>query len=67
VLLQVQQQVQQRQAQPHQLAWHLQQVQRVLEQQRERVQVLVQLLLFYRKQPKQQQQRSRQPKRETCS
>ena len=42
-----------------------QQAQR-LEQQQAQVQLEQQLLLFYRKQPK-QQQRSQQPKREICS
>jgi Holliday junction resolvase-like predicted endonuclease len=55
----VQQQVQQRQ-----LAWHQQRVLQVQEQQLERVLELA--FLFYRKRPK-QQQRSRRPKRGTCS
>ncbi len=42
-----------------------QQVQQRLGQQQERQ--AQQLLLFYRKRPKQQQQRSRQPERGTCS
>jgi hypothetical protein len=57
----VQQQVQQRQ-----LAWHQQRELQVLEQQLERVLELVLEFLFYRKRPK-QQQRSRRPKRGTCS
>jgi hypothetical protein len=56
----------QRLAQQRQLAWHQQQEQQVLEQQLERVLELVREFLFYRKRPK-QQQRSRQPKRGTCS
>jgi hypothetical protein len=70
VLLQEQQVLrlaQQLQEQQHQLAWHQQQVlQERLVQQLALVRVLEQLLLFYRRQPK-QQQRSRQPKRGTWS
>jgi hypothetical protein len=56
--------------QQRQLAWHQQRERLVLDQQL--VQLLAQVLelerefLFYRKRPK-QQQRSRQPKRGTCS
>jgi hypothetical protein len=56
----------QRLEQQRQLAWHQQQEQQVLEQQLEQVLELVREFLFYRKRPK-QQQRSRQPKRGTCS
>jgi hypothetical protein len=55
------------QEQQHQLAWHRQQaLQERLVQQLALVRVLAQQLLFYRRQPK-QQQRSRQPKRGTWS
>jgi hypothetical protein len=53
--------------QQHQLASHRQQaLQERLVQQLAQVRVLEQLLLFYRRRPK-QQQRSRQPKRGTWS
>jgi hypothetical protein len=61
------QQVLQLQEQQHQLASHRQQaLQERLVQQLALVRVLEQLLLFYRRRPK-QQQRSRQPKRGTWS
>jgi hypothetical protein len=56
----------QQQEQQRQLAWHQQREQQVLEQQLVLVLELVREFLFYRKRPK-QQQRSRQPKRGTCS
>jgi hypothetical protein len=56
----------QQQEQQRQLAWHQQRELQVLERQLERVLVLVLEFLFYRKRPK-QQQRSRPPKRGTCS
>jgi hypothetical protein len=52
----------QQQEQQRQLAWHQQRELQVLE----RALVLVLEFLFYRKRPK-QQQRSRRPKRGTCS
>jgi hypothetical protein len=52
--------------QQRQLVWHQQRELQVLERQLERVLVLVLEFLFYRKRPK-QQQRSRPPKRGTCS
>jgi hypothetical protein len=54
----------QQQEQQRQLAWHQQRELQVLERQLERALVLE--FLFYRKRPK-QQQRSRRPKRGTCS
>jgi hypothetical protein len=56
----------QQQEQQRQLAWHQQRELQVLERQLERALVLVLAFLFYRKRPK-QQQRSRRPKRGTCS
>jgi hypothetical protein len=56
----------QQQEQQRQLAWHQQRELQVLEQQLERVLERVLEFLFYRKRPK-QQQRSRRPKRGTCS
>jgi hypothetical protein len=72
VLLQEQEQLGQQQVlvqqlvQQRQLAWHQQRELQVLEQQLERVLELELEFLFYRKRPK-QQQRSRRPKRGTCS
>jgi hypothetical protein len=59
--------VQQQRVQQRQLAWHQQRELQVrLAQQLVQEQQRVQESLFYRKRPK-QQQRSRQPKRGTCS
>jgi hypothetical protein len=68
VLLQEQEQLGQQQVlvQQRQLAWHQQRELQVLERQLERVLELELAFLFYRKRPK-QQQRSRRPKRGTCS